>query len=181
MVAFGAAMRTWLISVFLSIGCGVAARPLHPRGATVEAGAVTDGSQMAWFRCGKPRHRSAAPLTVVARYRGCSIVLAPTRDDAEARRDVPLGLGRAEHLTKTDPAALVKALARYELLHVVVRRRQSAPDPADVEEGVPAQRACRSRGMPNDFDCRPEAIAIMLADQDVEELELWNRFWVRWK
>lgn len=142
---------------------------------------MTDGSQNAWFVCGKPRYRNAAPATVVARSGNCKIVLAPTLDDVETKHGVPLALGRAEHLAKTDPAVLVKALARYDVLHVVIDRNQSAITAADDGDSLAEAMGCRCRGMPNDFDCRPHAIARLLADERIGSIELWNRFWVRWK
>lgn len=164
----------------LSLACGVAAGPLSSRGATMDMGVAT-GSRSAWFRCGPPRYRDAPISIEVARYGRCRIVLAATLDDVETKRGVPLLLGPAEHLGKSDPAVLVKALARYDVLHVVVRWRERPRDASNTEARMGPGVACRSRGMPLDFDCRPEAIAALLADEDVEALELWNPHWVRWK
>lgn len=178
-------MRPWLLTVLLSIGCGVAARPLSSRGTTVDAAALADGSQTAWFRCGKPRYRNAPPLPELARYGSCAIVVAPALRDAQTLGNVPVSLGRVEHLSKTDPGKLVKALALRDQVHVVVRHRQRETESTDPyvrdPDATPQHPACRCRGMPNDFDCRPEGIATLLADERVEEVEIWNRYWVRWK
>lgn len=172
--------RTLTLLATLSLGCGVAAGPLSSRGATMDMGAVT-GSQSAWFRCGRARYPDATSLTEVARYGRCSIVLAATRDDVETKRGVPLWLGPVEQLGKTDPAVLVKALARYDVLHVVLRWNERPRDASNTEARMAGEVACRSRGMAHDFDCRPEAIAALLADEDFSAVELWNRHWVRWR
>lgn len=147
----------------------------------MDMAAIADGSPDAWFVCGRPRYPWEPRLPVVARHHGCRIVLAASGDDADTKHDVALHLGRAKHLSKTDPAVLVKALARYDVLHLVVEGHHRPHDSSENYEYLPKPLGCRSRGIANDFDCRPEAIAPLLAEEGVASIELWNRFWIRWK
>lgn len=165
-------------------GCGVAAKPLPRSGAQVMPGA-TDAmteSATAWLTCFGGRYRSVPPgVVVVSAYRNCQIVVTDGSSAFDAGIVPDLRLGPANHLRKVDPGALVKALVRFDRLHLVVRYvdegEWSTLGSSDVHEQV----ACRERGLRLDLDCPRESVMLLLAHDQVAKVEVWNRFAVRWK
>lgn len=173
-------ISTLLISIVAA--CGVAAGPLATRGTSTTPGVAAqyDDTRAAAFVCFGGRFRALpADVVVVTRYRDCQIVLTP---DAEHEQlwTADLRLGPAAHLRKIDPAALVKALATFERLHLVIEPSPDAPSAygrLDLVERV----ACRQRGIARDLSCPPESVPLLLAHEDVRRIEVFNRHGVRWK
>jgi len=168
--------RIAALGLALATGCGVAAHPLSTRGVRVESPVPEDASQTAFVLC----RRDAPPgATIVARYRGCALV-AGADVEPELHRKGEMKLGAAKDLRKVDAGLLLKALVRWDTLHLVVRHDE---DPPGDEYYHPSHReaGCTVRGMPFDYDCPRASIPKLLAHEHVVDIEVWNRFWVRWK
>jgi hypothetical protein len=119
--ACGSGMR-WIAALGLvhltEVRCGVAAHPLSARGVRVESPVPTDGSNAAFVLC--RRGREAMPAgTIVARYRGCALVVSHGAEP-ELHREEESKLRAAKDLRKVDAGLLLKAWVRWHTLHLVV-------------------------------------------------------------
>lgn len=175
----GARVGRLVLVLLMIAGCGVAAHPLSARGVKWESQVPDDPSKTAWVVC--PRGRAELPTgtMVVVRYRSCAVVVgsdvAPQLGRAPQMR-----LGRASDLRKTDAGVLLKALMRWEVLHLDVRHDEDPPDGA-YDHPSHREAGCTVRGMPFDYDCPRASIPKLLAHEHVTDIVVWNRFWVRWK
>ena len=161
----------WLLALWVLAGCG---RPLEASRATVTTPPSEVGGKTAWLFC-----RASLPQGAIeiARYHGCRIVALDEPDAGSTGEP----LGPAEHLRKVDPAVLVKAMARYDELHVVARYTGDIPQYPDPSPRIHEQVGCRSRGFEWDLDCPHAAIPALLAHPQVETVTPWNRPYVRWR
>lgn len=168
-----------IAALALGLGCGVAARPLKPGSVELESPLPNDASKTAWVLC--PRGRDALPsgATVAARHRGCALVVTEGIEP-ELHRDPEMRLGRASDLHKVDAGLLLAALVRWDVLHLVVRHDEAPPD-GEYHHPSHREAGCTVRGMPFDYDCPRASIPKLLAHEHVTSIEVWNRFWVRWK